>query len=72
MLEIVRLTAGLQTGYRTVEEVQRLFGIDVTRFPALFRVTRTGLVEKRPEHEAIFQAHIANVRRNWHALGVNA
>jgi hypothetical protein len=33
-------------------------------------VTKTGLVVKLPQHEKLYQEHLTNVYRNWHALGV--
>lgn len=41
-LEIIRRTAGLQSGYRTVQDVFDMFGVNVNNWPSLFQVTKTG------------------------------
>ncbi len=69
-MQVVIATAGVQSGYRTADEIKSMFQVDVGAWPLLFRIGKTGLVLKLPRHEQLYQQHTACVQRNWQALGL--
>lgn len=75
LLDIIRRTAGLQAGMRTVAEIRDRFGIEVARYPRLFAIhgkpgDDRALVSRTPLHETLYQNHLAAVRQNWARLGI--
>jgi len=66
---VIRATAGLPAGMRTVEYVQTVYGIDVRLYPNLFQI-HGDLVSRTTENERIYQAYLAEVRHNKTILGI--
>jgi hypothetical protein len=72
ILEVVCKTAWMPSpGYLTVEEVKVKYGINPRQYPQLFQVHRNDLVSVLPNHTNIYRNHMADVRANYHALGIN-
>ena len=69
-LDAALKTSGISPFYRTVDEIQTMFGINVKQFPNLFIVNKNNLVARTKRHEEIFQLHIYNVKVLGNALGV--
>lgn len=67
----ILITAGLQSGTRSPEEVQTIFGINVHNWPDLFQVRKDGKVWKLPEHENVFRQYAMQQQQNRNALGLS-
>jgi hypothetical protein len=67
--QLPKLAGMAYHGGKTVAHWIKLVGVDPRAFPRYIQV-RKGLCYWLPAAEAAYQKHVANVRANWHALGV--
>jgi len=73
-LDVIRKTGGYKyrNGTRTVEEFKKIFGIDPTQYPDLWRITDSGLVIQLEQHNKEYDEYLYRVARNWQAIGIRS
>ena len=66
--------AGMQYwgGYYPPEYWHQLTGVNPNQFPEYFLVNRGGTCQVTDKFRRDYQAHLGNVKSDWHAIGIPA